>query len=116
MIPTDARPSMPWPREVTQIERVWSVVTLGPPRRSTVPLSGQDVDQLPGAAGRECHRLAIARQRVRAGQGTAHDRGRVHLKLGRDGLLDQCLVDVVGCLLYTSDAADEEDSVDLGGR
>ena len=24
--------------------------------------------------------------------------------------------DVEGCLLYTSDAADEEDSVDLGGR
>ena len=23
---------------------------------------------------------------------------------------------VMGCLLYTSDAADEEDSVDLGGR
>ena len=23
---------------------------------------------------------------------------------------------VIGCLLYTSDAADEEDSVDLGGR
>ena len=22
----------------------------------------------------------------------------------------------IGCLLYTSDAADEEDSVDLGGR
>src|SRR5664280_2620924 len=25
-------------------------------------------------------------------------------------------IDVSGCLLYTSDAADEEDSVDLGGR
>ena len=23
---------------------------------------------------------------------------------------------IIGCLLYTSDAADEEDSVDLGGR
>src|SRR5665648_139797 len=26
------------------------------------------------------------------------------------------LLPVLGCLLYTSDAADEEDSVDLGGR
>ena len=24
--------------------------------------------------------------------------------------------ELLGCLLYTSDAADEEDSVDLGGR
>ncbi|CZS02047.1 hypothetical protein CDFC105_90648 [Clostridioides difficile] len=27
-----------------------------------------------------------------------------------------CLIHRVICLLYTSDAADEEDSVDLGGR
>ena len=25
-------------------------------------------------------------------------------------------IEYMGCLLYTSDAADEEDSVDLGGR
>src|SRR5674536_366548 len=32
--------------------------------------------------------------------------------------IDECPVDCIyeGCLLYTSDAADEEDSVDLGGR
>src|SRR5664280_497726 len=27
-----------------------------------------------------------------------------------------CIISVMRCLLYTSDAADEEDSVDLGGR
>src|SRR5674536_386594 len=31
-------------------------------------------------------------------------------------LVTFALVEVIGCLLYTSDAADEEDSVDLGGR
>src|SRR5664279_4130747 len=30
--------------------------------------------------------------------------------------LESLLVRVSSCLLYTSDAADEEDSVDLGGR
>eukprot|EP00658_Telonema_sp_P-2_P040008 TRINITY_DN28622_c0_g1_i3.p1 TRINITY_DN28622_c0_g1~~TRINITY_DN28622_c0_g1_i3.p1 ORF type:complete len:119 (-),score=37.79 TRINITY_DN28622_c0_g1_i3:37-393(-) len=29
---------------------------------------------------------------------------------------EQILEQIVSCLLYTSDAADEEDSVDLGGR
>src|SRR5664279_2504486 len=33
---------------------------------------------------------------------------------GKSAFCDQALVEV--CLLYTSDAADEEDSVDLGGR
>ena len=28
----------------------------------------------------------------------------------------KCTSEVNNCLLYTSDAADEEDSVDLGGR
>eukprot|EP00658_Telonema_sp_P-2_P042647 TRINITY_DN30639_c0_g1_i4.p1 TRINITY_DN30639_c0_g1~~TRINITY_DN30639_c0_g1_i4.p1 ORF type:complete len:131 (+),score=16.88 TRINITY_DN30639_c0_g1_i4:283-675(+) len=32
------------------------------------------------------------------------------------GLTDLHLIGAVTCLLYTSDAADEEDSVDLGGR
>src|SRR5674536_368784 len=37
--------------------------------------------------------------------------------LARDGLwLLLCLAPYLLCLLYTSDAADEEDSVDLGGR
>src|SRR5665648_666005 len=31
-------------------------------------------------------------------------------------LFDDSCIDIVDCLLYTSDAADEEDSVDLGGR
>eukprot|EP00658_Telonema_sp_P-2_P034314 TRINITY_DN2505_c0_g1_i5.p1 TRINITY_DN2505_c0_g1~~TRINITY_DN2505_c0_g1_i5.p1 ORF type:complete len:139 (-),score=10.30 TRINITY_DN2505_c0_g1_i5:34-450(-) len=41
----------------------------------------------------------------------------------REHLLEHCLhpgvrkeANILGCLLYTSDAADEEDSVDLGGR
>ena len=32
------------------------------------------------------------------------------------GTLDTLLADPKGCLLYTSDAADERSSVDLGGR
>src|SRR5674536_183926 len=32
------------------------------------------------------------------------------------GDVDRCSTTYKGCLLYTSDAADEEDSVDLGGR
>ena len=31
----------------------------------------------------------------------------------REGLI---IMGLISCLLYTSDAADEEDSVDLGGR
>src|SRR5674536_368876 len=38
------------------------------------------------------------------------------LDAARDGSGRPTLVIVTGCLLYTSDAADEEDSVDLGGR
>src|SRR5665648_1253192 len=39
------------------------------------------------------------------------------MPLGADGL-GRCVLSRIlyGCLLYTSDAADEEDSVDLGGR
>eukprot|EP00658_Telonema_sp_P-2_P016000 TRINITY_DN16193_c0_g1_i1.p1 TRINITY_DN16193_c0_g1~~TRINITY_DN16193_c0_g1_i1.p1 ORF type:complete len:158 (-),score=46.68 TRINITY_DN16193_c0_g1_i1:89-562(-) len=54
------------------------------------------------------------------------DQGLLHTaqQLSSDlkDLVQQCVpIDVVGdhprdCLLYTSDAADEEDSVDLGGR
>src|SRR5664280_2158645 len=33
-----------------------------------------------------------------------------------EDLLDRSLTQLCSCLLYTSDAADEEDSVDLGGR
>ena len=44
-----------------------------------------------------------------------HQNAAVHLRGARDHVLD-----VVGvpraCLLYTSDAADERSSVDLGGR
>ena len=36
--------------------------------------------------------------------------------LGRDPKTDLAVLKVNACLLYTSDAADEEDSVDLGGR
>ena len=38
------------------------------------------------------------------------------LELGQDGLLDEVGEGVDDCLLYTSDAADERSSVDLGGR
>ena len=35
---------------------------------------------------------------------------------GRLGIIDFGCVKVIPCLLYTSDAADERSSVDLGGR
>src|SRR5665648_1107017 len=34
----------------------------------------------------------------------------------KDEAIEDTIRDIIGCLLYTSDAADEEDSVDLGGR
>ena len=34
----------------------------------------------------------------------------------RSGTMDVVVIDSVACLLYTSDAADERSSVDLGGR
>src|SRR5664279_5506318 len=53
--------------------------------------------------------------------GEAYD--AVVREFGREILTDDGLIDrqhlatqAFGCLLYTSDAADEEDSVDLGGR
>src|SRR5665648_1266626 len=36
--------------------------------------------------------------------------------IGRGGILKPLAAGTYTCLLYTSDAADEEDSVDLGGR
>ena len=39
----------------------------------------------------------------------------IKVKIG-DGNQTILLSELVTCLLYTSDAADEEDSVDLGGR
>src|SRR5665648_849740 len=41
-----------------------------------------------------------------------HKKCRVTVHTARPGVL----IGKKGCLLYTSDAADEEDSVDLGGR
>ena len=38
------------------------------------------------------------------------------LSIGNGGLTVSRVVHTCSCLLYTSDAADEEDSVDLGGR
>src|SRR5674536_111204 len=44
-------------------------------------------------------------------------KGRTNIVLTRDlGLNAPGTVLATSCLLYTSDAADEEDSVDLGGR
>ena len=45
--------------------------------------------------------------------------GDAHAALHRVTLVDEearTVADLVGCLLYTSDAADERSSVDLGGR
>src|SRR5674536_400632 len=50
------------------------------------------------------------------------ENGIRHFRLMRWGLLPGWVKDprkftlLINCLLYTSDAADEEDSVDLGGR
>src|SRR5664279_939433 len=38
------------------------------------------------------------------------------LMIKRPVMLDELITHIQCCLLYTSDAADEEDSVDLGGR
>src|SRR5674536_408414 len=54
-------------------------------------------------------RLRVPTRKSPDGEGTAtweHWEMRVHKRL----------IDLDACLLYTSDAADEEDSVDLGGR
>src|SRR5665648_1298131 len=42
--------------------------------------------------------------------------GQVTLKKGASFKKGQLIARIYNCLLYTSDAADEEDSVDLGGR
>ena len=56
----------------------------------------------------------------RQGQGGADlgevDRGGRGGRAGPDGQEQRGGGDAVGCLLYTSDAADERSSVDLGGR
>ena len=43
--------------------------------------------------------------------------GALEVPIGRDRITDRPTIEVVAiCLLYTSDAADERSSVDLGGR
>src|SRR5664279_757855 len=65
--------------------------------------------------GRQHHRIGTAVQRV-----TLHRASQSFAKLGHevDELNEADLrpAPKMICLLYTSDAADEEDSVDLGGR
>ena len=47
---------------------------------------------------------------------TGLESGIVVLRYNADGTLDDGFADHGVCLLYTSDAADERSSVDLGGR
>ena len=42
--------------------------------------------------------------------------GRIPVRMEDGRLFGRGAVDAKGCLLYTSDAADERSSVDLGGR
>src|SRR5664279_2814024 len=57
-------------------------------------------------------------QGIFRGQRALVDEGAPNLCFGREQRFDEVFLDVQVpvCLLYTSDAADEEDSVDLGGR
>src|SRR5664279_3521189 len=63
------------------------------------------LDQLPHLRRRRGIRVELHVRLVRRDRG-----GRIAGRLGGLRELELC------CLLYTSDAADEEDSVDLGGR
>src|SRR5674536_406509 len=94
------------------------------PPRSTLSSSSAASDvykrqrEAVGGAGRV--RDDVLRGRVVVLVVHAHHEGAVDVgaRHREDDLLRAC-VEVhlaLGCLLYTSDAADEEDSVDLGGR
>src|SRR5664279_5704577 len=61
------------------------------------------------ASERDVIEIVAGAVRVRTGLAVAADRAQDDLWIARGERL-------VVCLLYTSDAADEEDSVDLGGR
>ena len=60
------------------------------------------------------------RDRFYAGHGVQTDRGSYLLPTDIEGettsQIEKISYSVNGCLLYTSDAADERSSVDLGGR
>ena len=59
----------------------------------------------------------VYKRQVRKGHRGIADLGREHLhQHGGDRSVDQGDVEDQDCLLYTSDAADERSSVDLGGR
>src|SRR5664280_3780086 len=77
-----------------------TVNLLKSPRRRVCAVGSRLVD-LGLQSGRAIHARAGA-DRIRA--------------VGRTALLHRPGGPVLRCLLYTSDAADEEDSVDLGGR
>ena len=68
----------------------------------------------PHLAAGEAHRLdphiGEGHAQQRHADALAGGEQHVHLAAGMSA------ADVVGCLLYTSDAADERSSVDLGGR
>eukprot|EP00658_Telonema_sp_P-2_P062660 TRINITY_DN51343_c0_g1_i1.p2 TRINITY_DN51343_c0_g1~~TRINITY_DN51343_c0_g1_i1.p2 ORF type:complete len:111 (+),score=19.13 TRINITY_DN51343_c0_g1_i1:254-586(+) len=58
----------------------------------------------------------IVSSRVALGQLQRNTHGSGRGGRGSGGLLGNHRTPISPCLLYTSDAADEEDSVDLGGR
>ena len=59
----------------------------------------------------------VYKRQVGAGQViTGWDEGVVGMKVGGERVLVIPPEKAYGCLLYTSDAADERSSVDLGGR
>ena len=56
------------------------------------------------------------RDRNSAGRTGAHGRNGTGQRHPTESLLGCCAGHLEACLLYTSDAADERSSVDLGGR
>src|SRR5664279_713629 len=103
---------MPWPEGQGMKELWWKGLEAGSEGDQVLP--GNLERGLRGGAG---GRLAELRGELPVGSQRLALGRRVALRaLDRSGRERIEADKAVGCLLYTSDAADEEDSVDLGGR
>src|SRR5664280_1910777 len=104
-------------QEVSRIEQaIAALVGLGsqPARRGRPPKASPGV-----ATGRKVRTVsASARAKIAAAQRArwAKQKGKAAAKAGPHRKKAAGRKPMSACLLYTSDAADEEDSVDLGGR
>src|SRR5665648_1289190 len=92
------------------------------PPRSTLSSSSAASDVYKRQASTSTSGQIIDWQEFDVGWDDLHDEGTEgahHARVARfliDHHVDVVVAEHMGCLLYTSDAADEEDSVDLGGR